>query len=175
MEFRLFNINDIDHTRIVKFLHNFFIKDSYQIKKVGTPSSNEYIIKFIPKIETTGLNKYLKSQGYDFTLKENKMKLTLKEKQLVKEYAKSLQSKKLNEDDHPGKSATDSLDSDLRDLLDQNENFKDNVVSILVEMDDSIGTDHPIYKRLEKLIDSIEKISYILPLIFKDYKKELEL
>ena len=105
------------------------------------------------------------------------MKLTLKEKQLVKEYAKKLANKKsiLKEDEHPGKSAYDSIDADLKDLLDQNENFKDNVVSMLVEMDDTIGTDHPIYRRLENLTTSIEKISSVLSSIFKDYKQELEL
>lgn len=86
----LTKLNNITHTRIIKFLHDFYINGSYQIKKIGKPSSNEYSVDFINNINTDSFFKYLKSQGIDY-IKENKMKLTSKQKQLVKEYAKSLQ------------------------------------------------------------------------------------
>lgn len=114
MEFRLFNIDDINHTRIIKFLHDFYIDDSYEIKKVGMPSSNEYIIKFVPSIDISSLSKYFKSKRYDFTLKENKMKLSLKERKLVSEYAKKLTGKRLNENDKSN--LTDFTPNDLAQL-----------------------------------------------------------
>ena len=108
----LTKLNDITHTRIIKFLHDFYINGSYQIKKIGKPSSNEYSVDFIDNINTDSFFKYLKSQGIDY-IKENKMKLTNKERKLVKEYANKLIGKRrLSEGvdwDHPILNAASDL------------------------------------------------------------------
>lgn len=107
--------------------------------------------------------------------KENKMKLTNKEKKLVKEYAKKLQSKKINESDHPGSATIGELDNYLKDILQKNEDLRDIMISLLIEFDDVIGTGDMLYKRLEKLIDKLDVIEKALPNMMEEYKKRIKI
>lgn len=85
-----------------------------------------------------------------------------------------IKNKKLKEE-HPLNNPSNDLDGLLEGINVVGDNYKDELISLLTEMDDSIGTNHAIYKRLEKLVDSFERIETVLINIVKSYKSEIEL
>ncbi len=85
-----------------------------------------------------------------------------------------IKNKKLKED-HPLNDPSNDLDGLLEGINVIGDNYKDELISLLTEMDDSIGTDHAIYKRLEKLVDSFARIETVLYNIVESYKSEIGL
>lgn len=96
-------------------------------------------------------------------------KLTMEQKNKVKKFIKNLK------ETSPGTSEINELDKYQEELLDKLNDTKDSFISLLVEMDDTIGTSDVLYKRYEKLIDHFTIIEKVLPEIFKQYKQKLSL